>query len=179
MADENTGAVDGGDNANVTTETNVNQDGGDNANVELEQLREELKTRDRKINELLPSVEKLKEIESQRAADELAKKTAEERVAHFEKELNTLKRERTLESKLSGLGVSVEEAKKILDGSAAEQADALANLLQAHGEKVANTKLNEFKQTSIASVDREKPSVDKNQEPLSAFERGMQKALNN
>ncbi len=164
MTDENKGAVDGGESANVPTETSDNQGGGSDANAKLQQLEKELSSRDAKINKLLDAERKLKEIEMQREQDNLAKKSAEEKVEHFQKELTELKREQILSRKLSGLGVSVDEAKRILDGTAEEQAEALATLLTTHSEQVANTKLDEFKRASIAEVDKQKPVLDTNQQ---------------
>lgn len=144
---------------NSEVETKEGQDGGaEGANVEAEKLKQELATRDKKIAELLEAEKRLKEIESQREADKLAQKTTEEKLEHYQKELEGMRREQTLSRKLAELGVSVEEANKVLSAdSVEEQADALTSLLRGYSEKQATKAVEELKGKMLDGAQKSAP----------------------
>ncbi len=172
MTDENKGAASGGEDANANAETSKNQDGGENANVNVEQLKSEIEElrkatsgKDVKISALLDAEKELKNLKEQMEKDKLAQQTVEEQAEHYKLRLEKIEREQVLTRELAGLGISVSDAKTVLEADTAEaQAKALANLVKEHSEKISQERVDEFKQNTIAGADKEKPRKDENNE---------------
>jgi len=163
MTTENGATAGDVENVNSEVETQTSQGGGDNANTEAEKWKQEIATRDKKIAELLKADKRLKEIEQQREAEKLAQKTTEEQMEHYRREVEDMRREQVFSRELSALGVSVEEANKILKaGTAEEQASALKQLILSQTERAATSSVEELKQKMLNEATKTVPDTDKN-----------------
>lgn len=163
MTTENGATAGDVENVNSEVETQSSQGGGDSANTEAEQLKNELASRDKKIAELLEAEKRLKEIERQREAEKMAQKSTEEKLEHYQKQVEAMQREQVLSRSLSGLGVSVDEAKKVIEaGSAEEQAQALTNLLSSYGERASTNAVEELKQKMLGQAEKSAPKLNEN-----------------
>lgn len=160
----------GGDvkDVNANVETQEGQNGGaDSANVTAEQLQQQLEElkkasagKDSKIAELQKSHKELEEIKRQREQDEFAKKSAEEKTQLLQQRLDDLERERILSRELSSLGVSVDDANRVLKGGTAEeQAKALKDILSKHAEKASTASVEELKQKMLDQATKTVPDT--------------------
>lgn len=175
MTTEN-GATDGDvKDVNIEVETKTGQDGGNDANVAADELKKELVTRDKKIAELLEDQKRLKEIEKQRETDAFEKKSVEEKLESIQSKYADMEREQILSRKLSGLGVSVEEANKVLNGATAqEQAEALAEIIKNVGDSASTSAVEGLKTKMLEKTQKDTPSAE-NKTENDAFTAGLKR----
>lgn len=164
MTTEN-GAENGGvENTNVNAETSQESSGvaeSENAK-QLEELEKIRKGQDAKIQELLKEREAFNK---QREAAELASKSTEEQMKHFQDKLNEYERERALSDALAGTGISVAQAKDILTGGdITQQAEQLKGLVSAMAENKSKDALEGFKKEHLDNVASGAPATNENTE---------------
>lgn len=170
MTTEN-GALDGGDNANVNEETKTVENGvADSQNVnELEELRKASAGKDSAIGKLQKELDRIK---AEKDAEALANKTQEEQLQHFKSQLDSIKADQTLREKLADTGISISDAKKIMEGgSVEERAEALRQVLSEQVDRASKSAVESFKTGEIAKVAKDTPKATN--ETVDAFTRSM------